>query len=125
MFLKVNKQSEVNLLLGQLKHFLKDYEIEKTKRIEIKTIISELIYNIQKYTPNGSIVIEVINNDTITICAKDQGGGIDNVNLALQDGYSTSGTLGLGFASIFRLSDEIDVNTSEEGTEINIKKSLR
>ena len=123
MFLKINNNTDIHTLLGDVEIFLKNYNLSKTKNMEIKTIISEIVYNIKKYTPNGSVRLDVDKN-ILYIEASDQGDGIENLNLAFQDGYSTSGTLGLGFASLFRLSDEIDIQTSETGTTIDIKKSL-
>ncbi|WP_164967759.1 ATP-binding protein [Halarcobacter bivalviorum] len=125
MLLKISKKSDIKVLLTNVRLFLLDNNISsKHQLLEIKTIVSELIYNIQKYTPRGSIKLEFNSKDTLSIEATDQGKGIDDISLALQDGYSTKGTLGLGFASIFRLSDEVEVETSEKGTIINIKKRI-
>jgi len=125
MLLKITKKSDVSVLLTNVWKFLKEHNISnKNVLVEIKTIISELIYNIQKHTPKGSIHLDFQDNHSLKIEAIDQGKGIDNFNLAIQDGYSTSGTLGLGFASIFRLSDEIEVQTSEKGTIITIMKRV-
>ncbi|QDF30255.1 ATP-binding protein [Halarcobacter anaerophilus] len=125
MLLRVTKKSDVAVLLTNVRQFLKEHDISnKGLLLEIKTIVSELIYNIQKYTPKGSVNLEFQDKHNLKIEAIDQGSGIENFNLAIQDGYSTSGTLGLGFASIFRLSDEVEVQTSEQGTIINIKKRV-
>ncbi len=124
MLLKINKKSDIQILLSDVEYFLNDFDINKIKKMEARTIISELIYNIVKYTPRGSMKL-TINNFILTIKAVDHGNGIDDFHFAIQDGNSTSGTLGLGFASIFRLSDEVDVETSEEGTIINITKRLK
>ena len=123
MLLKVNKNTDLQLLLGDIEIYIKKYNLEKTKKMEIKTIVSEIVYNIKKYTPQGSIHLQV-SNDILHIEASDHGNGIEDINMAIKDGYSTSGTLGLGFASLFRLSDEVDIQTSENGTTIDIKKSL-
>ncbi|MCK5293237.1 MAG: hypothetical protein KAJ49_01200 [Arcobacteraceae bacterium] len=124
MFLKINKKTDIQILLGEIEMYFKKYNIEKTKKMEIKTIISEIVYNIKKYTPQGSVQLTV-SNDILHIEASDKGDGIENFDMAIRDGYSTSGTLGLGFASLFRLSDEVDIQTSDEGTTIDIKKRLR
>ena len=125
MLLKISKKNDIQVLLTNLRLFLINNNIsDKNKLMEIKTIVSELIYNIQKHTPKGSIKLEFISMNTLLIEAVDQGKGIADINLALQDGYSTKGTLGLGFASIFRLSDEVEIETSEKGTKINIKKRI-
>ncbi|RXK11558.1 serine-threonine kinase [Halarcobacter mediterraneus] len=125
MLLKISKKSDIKTLLTNARLFLLDNNISnKSQLLEIKIIISELIYNIQKHTPKGYVKLEFTSNNILSIEATDQGEGIDDINLALQDGYSTKGTLGLGFASIFRLSDEVEVETSEKGTTIKIKKRI-
>jgi len=124
MFLKITKNSDIQALLGQFDTYINTFNIEKIKKMEVHTIISEVIYNIKKYTPKGAIKLTVANN-ILYICATDEGTGINDFNLIIKDGYSTSGTLGLGFASIFRLSDEVDVETSTHGTKIDIQKRLR
>ena len=124
MFLKINPSSDVQSLLGEVDHFFVSYNIEKIKKMEAHTIISEIIYNIKKYTPKGSIRL-LIKNDILYINGTDEGRGIDNFHQSIKDGYSTSGTLGLGFGAIFRLSDEVDIETSAHGTKIDIEKRLK
>ena len=114
----------MHLILGDIQMYLKNYVSDPVKQMECKTIISELAYNIQKYAPKGSVKLTIDNNKTLFITAQDNGEGISNLNDAIKDGYSTSNTLGLGLATIFRLSDEIDVQTSQQGTIISITKRL-
>jgi serine/threonine-protein kinase RsbT len=124
MFLKITSNSDVQALLGEVDHFLGSHKIGKIQKMEAHTIISEIIYNIKKYTPKGSIRL-IINGDILHIHAIDEGKGIDDVHKSIQDGYSTSGTLGLGFASIFRLADEVNIETSPNGTKIDIEKRIK
>ena len=58
----------------------------------------------------------------MVIKATDKGPGIDDIDKALQDNYSTSGTLGLGLPGIKRMADELKVNSSiDKGTEVIVK----
>lgn len=124
MFLKITSNSDVQALLGEVDYFLGNHRIGKIQKMEAHTIISEIIYNIKKYTPRGSLRL-IINDDILHIHAVDEGKGIDDVHKSIQDGYSTSGTLGLGFASIFRLADEVNIETSPNGTKIDIQKRIK
>ena len=123
MLLTINKNTSMDIALSKVELYLKNNVKNETIKMECETIISEIIYNIQKYAPQGSIELFVDKN-YLHIKAKDYGEGIQNLNDAIKDGYSTSHTLGLGLATIFRLSDEIDIQTSNKGTLIKIKKSL-
>ena len=77
--------------------------------ISICVAVSELSSNIQKYANSGLIIFRSIKEQSkkgIQIIAEDHGPGITNIELSLIDGYSTSGTLGLGLAGVNRLMDE-------------------
>jgi len=92
----------------------------------IATAISELARNIVTYARHGEIRIRNLSNSSrqgIQVIAKDSGPGISNLRLALQDGYSTSGSLGLGLPGVRRLVDEFTIDSQAgEGTVVTIKK---
>jgi serine/threonine-protein kinase RsbT len=92
----------------------------------IATAISELARNIVSYAKSGEIVIRPLNGSPrrgIQVTAHDQGPGILDVQLALRDGFSTSGSLGLGLPGVKRLMDEFHIETQENrGTTVTVKK---
>ncbi|HTD22928.1 MAG TPA: anti-sigma regulatory factor [Terriglobales bacterium] len=95
----------------------------------VATAISELARNIVSYAKYGEIVIQVIHGSPqlgIQVTAHDQGPGIHDVQQALRDGFSTSGSLGLGLPGVKRLMDEFQVDSQEDrGTTVIIKKWKR
>lgn len=95
----------------------------------ITTAISELARNIYLYAHKGGILIEAIEmNGTkgIKIIAQDEGPGIEDIRLVMQDGYSTSQGLGAGLPGVRRLMDEFDIRTTvNQGTVVSIIKWLR
>jgi serine/threonine-protein kinase RsbT len=92
----------------------------------IATAISELARNIITYAKSGEIRLTVINGSArqgIRLVAHDQGPGIPDVQQALRDGFSTSGSLGLGLPGVMRLVDEFEVVSEENrGTTVTAKK---
>jgi serine/threonine-protein kinase RsbT len=92
----------------------------------IATAISELARNIVSYAGNGEIVMSVVRDSDrtgITIVASDSGPGIADLTLALRDGFSTSGSLGIGLPGARRLMDEFDINSQPgRGTIIKVTK---
>jgi serine/threonine-protein kinase RsbT len=95
----------------------------------IATAISELARNIVSYAHQGSVTLKPVHgpNGTtgLTIVASDSGPGIVDVNLALRDGYSSSGGLGLGLPGVRRLMDEFDIASGAgSGTTVTITKWL-
>ena len=92
----------------------------------IATAISELARNIVCYARHGEIVIRCVQLGErfgITVVAQDKGPGIANISQAMQDGFSTSGGLGLGLPGVKRLMDEFDIASGTNmGTTVTIKK---
>jgi serine/threonine-protein kinase RsbT len=94
----------------------------------IATAVSELGRNILQYAGNGEIVLRPTHIGTkhgLSVIARDEGPGIPDVALAMQDGYSTSGSLGLGLPGTRRLMDEFDLTSQVgRGTTVTVKKWL-
>jgi serine/threonine-protein kinase RsbT len=92
----------------------------------IATAISELARNIVTYAKTGEIQITVINGSArqgIQLVAHDEGPGIPDIPQALRDGFSTSGSLGLGLPGVMRLVDEFEIVSAESsGTTVTAKK---
>lgn len=95
----------------------------------ITTAISELARNIYLYADVGNITIDTVEVDGvkgIKITAKDEGPGIEDIRLVMQDGYSTSQGLGAGLPGVRRLMDEFEIQTEVgEGTVVCITKWLQ
>ena len=54
---------------------------------------------------------------------EDHGPGIPDISLAMQDGYTTGNTLGLGLGGARRLVNDFDiVSTPGEGTRVTITR---
>jgi serine/threonine-protein kinase RsbT len=92
----------------------------------IATAISELARNILLYAGRGEISIIPIENGGrrgLAMTARDDGPGIADAAKAMQDGYSTSGRLGLGLPGVRRLMDEFEIAAGvPRGTRILVKK---
>ena len=95
----------------------------------IAAAISEIARNILNYAKRGEIQLSVVTNGDrqgVIIVARDQGPGIPDVQRALEDGYSTSGGLGLGLPGARRLMDDFDVMSAVgKGTTVTMKKWRR
>jgi len=95
----------------------------------IAAAISEIARNILMYAKRGEILLSVVQNGDrqgIVVVASDQGPGIADVGRAMQDGYSTSGGLGLGLPGARRLMDEFEVTSAVgRGTTVSMKKWRR
>jgi serine/threonine-protein kinase RsbT len=92
----------------------------------IATAISELARNIVSYARKGRITLKEIHGSSrvgILVIASDDGPGIADIRQALRDGFSTSGSLGLGLPGVRRLMDEFEITSQPgQGTTVAVKK---
>jgi serine/threonine-protein kinase RsbT len=92
----------------------------------IATAISELARNIVTYAGTGVVAIQGIQasgRQGILVIASDRGPGIVDIRQAMRDGFSTSGSLGLGLPGVRRLMDEFDLQSRVgRGTTVAVKK---
>jgi serine/threonine-protein kinase RsbT len=92
----------------------------------IAAAISEIARNILMYARRGEVRFTTVNDGGrhgLIVVAEDDGPGIRDVPRALQDGYSTSGGLGLGMPGARRLMDEFEVITKPgRGTTVTMTK---
>ncbi|RLP55236.1 MAG: anti-sigma regulatory factor [Ketobacter sp.] len=97
--------------------------IDQTKMI---TAASELARNALRYADGGTAFIETLKKEGkpgILVSISDKGPGIDDVELALTDGFTTGGGLGLGLSGAKRLTSEFSLDTKRgEGTTVTIVK---
>lgn len=118
----VTARQRGRMLAGELGFLSTDLTI-------IATVISELARNIVVYAQKGEIVLTPFSQNGktgIAIIACDHGPGIPNTMLAMQDGYSTSRSYGLGLPGVKRLVDDFEIiSKGGQGTTVTAKKWLR
>jgi serine/threonine-protein kinase RsbT len=92
----------------------------------IATAISELARNIVSYARRGEITLKIVDGSGrqgILVIASDDGPGIPDIRQALRDGFSTSGSLGIGLPGVRRLMDEFEITSQPgRGTIVAVKK---
>ncbi|GAB3954892.1 anti-sigma regulatory factor [Spirosoma harenae] len=97
--------------------------VNQTKLI---TAASELVRNMLRYAGTGEVRIEVVSrgrDSGVRLTFSDNGPGIPDISLAMQDGYSTGRSLGLGLPGTRRLVNEFDIkSTVGQGTTVTILK---
>jgi serine/threonine-protein kinase RsbT len=103
--------------------------LPSTELAVVATAISELARNIVRYAVRGEIILRLVDDHGkrgIEVVADDDGPGIPDVALAMQDGYSTSGSLGLGLPGVRRLMDEFEIKSEfGKGTTVTVRKWKR
>jgi serine/threonine-protein kinase RsbT len=81
--------------------------------------------NIVRFAGNGEVVVTLVEDPRpgLLVVARDSGPGIDDVERAMEDGYSTYHGLGLGLPGARRLMDEFAIaSEAGVGTTVTMTK---
>jgi serine/threonine-protein kinase RsbT len=104
-------------------------DMPTTDQTLLATAISEIARNITAYAVRGEVLLDVVQDGArrgVRVVASDDGPGIEDLEKALQDGYTTGGGLGLGLPGARRLVDEFEIKTAPgEGTRVTLVKWTR
>jgi serine/threonine-protein kinase RsbT len=104
-------------------------QLSSTDQTLLATAISEVARNITTYAVRGEVTVEMVENggrQGIRVVARDEGPGIEDLERALQDGYTTGGGLGIGLPGARRLVDEFDIDSAPgRGTTVTLVKWAR
>ena len=97
--------------------------VDQTKLV---TAASELARNTLDYGNGGEVEIARLINGIrkgLRLTFSDQGPGIEDLQKALTDGYSTGGGLGLGLSGARRLSNDFNIDSAPgKGTRVMIAR---
>jgi serine/threonine-protein kinase RsbT len=89
----------------------------------LATAVSELARNILHHAGQGVCAITDASSEAarlIRIVFEDHGPGIPDIERAMQDGYSTNGSLGAGLPGTKRLMDEFAIESQPGLTRVTI-----
>jgi len=126
--LNVPIRSEADLVTARLRgrEMASTLHFSSSELTLIATAISEVTRNILSYAGSGELDLRLVRQGQklgVSIIARDRGPGIPDLFSAMQDGYSTSGGLGLGLPGSKRLMDEFDVASEVgKGTTVTMTK---
>ena len=97
--------------------------VDQTK---IVTAASEIARNTVDYGGGGEVLVESLSENArrgLRLVFEDKGPGIQNIDEALKDGFTTSRGLGLGLGGARRLATEFSVESRPgEGTRVSLTR---
>ncbi len=113
--------------------FLSGKDIHVDEIMDIKTAISEAITNAMEHAYSNDLgkiyTSATIEDNVITIKVKDEGKGIEDINLAMTPMYTTKPETehaGMGFTIMESFMDEIIIDSSvDSGTIVTLVKMAR
>ncbi|HEV3174364.1 MAG TPA: anti-sigma regulatory factor [Stellaceae bacterium] len=126
LVVEIRVDADVLLARQKARELAKSLKFSGSELTLIATAISEIARNIVTYAKRGQIVLRLVSQGRrrgIRVVAQDEGPGIVDIARAMEDGYSTSSSLGLGLPGSKRLMDEFDiVSTIGKGTTVTMTK---
>lgn len=124
--MRIEKEQDVVPFRNRVKEYAVKIGMSLVNQTKLITAASELVRNMLKYAGGGTVLMEVISQtrDTgIRLTFQDKGPGINDIALAMKDGYSSGKSLGLGLPGTKRLVNEFDIKSIVgEGTTVSILK---
>ena len=122
----IQREQDVVPYRNRVKEYAVKIGMSLVNQTKLITAASELVRNMLKYANGGITIIEVISNGSengIRLIFEDHGPGIEDVKLAMTDGFSTGKSLGLGLPGAKRLSSEFELKSSlGKGTTVTLIK---
>lgn len=124
--LPVRSETDVVLVRQAVRKAAAELGFSLVDQTKVVTAASELARNVLVHGGGGSARLEILTEGArkgLRLILEDQGPGIPDIDLALRDGYTTGGGLGLGLGGSKRLVNEFDiVSRVGEGTRVTITK---
>lgn len=110
--LKVNTESDISAAIRVARHAAEQVGFSKVEVGYISTAAAELASNLFIHAVNGEFEVRTTDSPAgITLCTTDAGPGIADIELAMQEGYSTAGGLGCGLPGVKRLMDKLVIES--------------
>ena len=126
---KISIQSEQDIVICRriCRQIAKENHFNLVDQTRITTAASELARNIFEYAGEGEVIIELVHNEDEMVGLKmsfiDHGPGIENLDVALHEGWTSHRGMGMGLSGSKKLMDEFEIQTTPgEGTKVAVIK---
>jgi serine/threonine-protein kinase RsbT len=124
--LPIRTQSDVVLVRQAVRDWSKELGFSLVDQTKIVTAASELARNTLDYGGGGELILTKLQEGFrkgLRLAFADQGPGIADLSLALKDGYTTGGGLGLGLSGAKRLMNDFEIISKVgEGTTVTVTR---
>lgn len=124
----INTAQDVVIVRQKVRNYAAALGLGLIDQTKVVTAASELARNTLDYGGGGLCVLEALEDEErrrkgIRLTFEDKGPGIVDLDLALTDGYTTGGGLGMGLTGARRLMSEFAIDTKVgEGTRVTVTK---
>lgn len=124
--MSIESSQDVVLVRQKVRQFAVKLGFTLVEQTKVVTAASEIARNTLDYGGGGTVKVEALQDGMrwgLRLVFEDSGPGIPDIDLALKDGYTTGGGLGMGLSGAKRLMNEFNiVSHVGKGTCITITK---
>jgi serine/threonine-protein kinase RsbT len=122
----LDNERDVVFARNSIRQMAADLGFRAIDQTRLATVTSELSRNVVKYAGSGRIIVQAlegIRGVGLRLTFEDRGPGIDSIEDAMRNGFSTGGGLGIGLPGSKRLVEEFQIeSTHGAGTRVTITK---
>ncbi|WP_408259520.1 anti-sigma regulatory factor [Paraburkholderia phytofirmans] len=127
--LDIRSGEQVNIARKMVQEWATRLAFSTLERTKFVTAASELARNTLVHGKGGTLTIEEVSQNGRTglkLVFEDAGPGIPDISRALEDGFSTAKSMGLGLGGARRLVSEFEItSTAGQGTRVSITQWKR
>ncbi|MCE4554896.1 anti-sigma regulatory factor [Pelomonas cellulosilytica] len=124
--LPVASETDIVLARQQVRKLTQELKFSLVDQTKMITAASELARNTLIYGGGGAMEWSLVHNGVrsgLRLSFVDQGPGIPDLDLALKDGWTSGGGLGMGLSGSKRLVNEFEIDTAVgRGTRVTITR---
>jgi serine/threonine-protein kinase RsbT len=122
----VQSDSDIVMVRQKVRAWAVEMQFSLVDQTKLVTAASELARNALEHGGGGNMRIEAMRNGArqgLRLTFEDHGPGIPDVSLALKDGYSSGGGMGLGLSGSRRLVNEFEIQSEVgKGTKVAVAR---
>lgn len=126
--LSIGSQAEIMDVRTRVRAAAREAGMGVVDLTKLVTAASELARNMVVHGGGGECMIERVQNSRagIRVVFEDRGPGIPDLDRAMEDGFSTVRSLGLGLPGSRRLVDDFEIHSEPgRGTRVTVVKWVR
>jgi serine/threonine-protein kinase RsbT len=123
---EIDSEQDIVKIRQIVRHHAKQKRMGIVDQTRITTAVSELVRNMFQYAGGGIVYVhegESEGHNALIVTCVDQGPGIEDMDLAMKDGFTSGVGMGLGLPGAKRLVDDfLILSRINEGTAVRVMK---
>lgn len=128
-FLALESEHDIAVARNEIRNVAATLGFSLVDQTRLATVTSELARNIIKYAARGRLIFGSVNTEAghgLRLIFEDEGPGIPDIELAMQDGFTTGKGLGKGLPGSRRLVDDFRIESEpQRGTRVTVIRWLK